>query len=144
VWLCGKQFVGPDPDAALASVNADVVVCLCERSELVERFPGYVAWLEDDREGRAVWFPIPDLHAPPARAVRPFLRLLRQRLDAGETLLVHCGAGLGRAGTVAAALLLSMGAELGAALATVSRSRPMAGPEAGAQMDLLVALARGG
>ena len=50
---------------------------------------------------------------------------------------MHCGAGFGRAGTVAAALLISMGATVEDAVTTVSTHRPMAGPEAGAQQDLL-------
>jgi protein-tyrosine phosphatase len=141
MWLCGKQYVGPNPDAALAAVNADAIVCLCERAELAERFPAYVAWLEATTGERAVWFPIPDLHAPDPGAARRLLGLLRQRLAAGDRLVMHCGAGIGRAGTMAAALLITMGVELTAALATVAGSRPMAGPEAGAQMDLLVALA---
>ena len=54
---------------------------------------------------------------------------------------MHCGAGIGRAGTMAAALLIRMGCDEAAARATVARARPMAGPEAGAQADLLAALA---
>jgi hypothetical protein len=43
---------------------------------------------------------------------------------------------------VAAALLVTMGVPLDAALDTVRASRPTAGPEAGAQRDLLDFLAR--
>jgi protein-tyrosine phosphatase len=67
---------------------------------------------------------------------------LRTRLDRGEGLLLHCGAGIGRAGTVAAGLLVTTGTPLVDALALVRAHRPMAGPEAGAQADLLEALAR--
>lgn len=54
--------------------------------------------------------------------------------------VLHCGAGIGRAGTIAAALLMRGGLSHDEALARVASSRPMAGPEAGAQRDLLVAL----
>ena len=43
--------------------------------------------------------------------------------------------------TMAAAVLMRMGAERTVAVATVARSRPMAGPEAGAQSELLTVLA---
>jgi protein-tyrosine phosphatase len=138
LWLCGKHAIGPDPEAALASVGATVVVCLNERAELADRYPGYVAWLE--RDPRARWHPVPDLHAPPVDEARELVAELRVRLDAGAGLLVHCGAGIGRAGTLAAAVLMSYGVPLDEALTTVRASRPMAGPEAGAQAELLASL----
>lgn len=142
LWLCGKHFVGPDPEAALASIGATTLVCLNERSEIDERYPGYVTWLESNQPDRALWHPVPDLHAPSLEEARALLADLRRRLDHDAGLLVHCGAGIGRAGTVAAALLVTSGTPLVDALAQVRACRPMAGPEAGAQLDLLEALAR--
>jgi hypothetical protein len=139
--LCGKHFVGADPEAALAAVGADRIVCLCEPSELAGRYPGYVAWLATEEQGRAIRFSIPDLHSPGVDATVPFLDYLRALLDEGGSLLMHCGAGMGRAGTMAAALLMMMGMERTAAVDAVARSRPLAGPEAGAQSELLAALA---
>jgi protein-tyrosine phosphatase len=139
--LCGKGFVGTDPEAALTSVGADRIVCLCEPAELEARFPTYAAWLEAEGPPRAIRFPIPDLHAPDVETAVPFLEMLKGQLSDGHTLLMHCGAGIGRAGTMAAALLIQMGVERTAAIDTVARNRPMAGPEAGAQSELLVALA---
>ena len=144
LWLCGKHFVGADVELALQKTGATTVVCLNQEHEIGDRYPAYVAWLRAHADGAALWFPIPDLHAPDAGRASVLLDALRSRLDAGETLLVHCGAGIGRAGTVAAALLLSMGVSLDDAIAVVATARPMAGPEAGAQLDLLTALAEEG
>jgi hypothetical protein len=141
LWLCGKHFVGDNPEMALAAVGADGIVCLCELSELADRYPVYSAWLETGGRGRAISFPIPDLHAPDLDAALPFLDHLVDLLADGQVLLMHCGAGIGRAGTMAAAVLMRMGAERTVAVETVARSRPMAGPEAGAQSELLMALA---
>jgi len=140
LWLCGKHFIGADVELALQKTGATTVVCLNQEHEIGDRYPEYVAWLRDHAAAAALWFPIPDLHAPDLDRANELLGVLRGRLDDGETLLVHCGAGIGRAGTVAAALLLSMGVDLHDAIDTVARSRPMAGPEAGAQLDLLTAL----
>src|SRR3546814_7706747 len=63
LWLCGKHFVGPDVEAAVRRVGADVVLCLNEHHELADRYPAYVRWLGTDE--RAWWVPVPDLHAPP-------------------------------------------------------------------------------
>jgi hypothetical protein len=48
---------------------------------------------------------------------------------------------MGRAGTVAAGLLAELGVPMDEAVARVALHRPMAGPEVGAQVDLLAALA---
>jgi hypothetical protein len=141
LWLCGKHLVGPDVEAVLERTGAAAVVCLNERYELEHRYAAYVRWLEDNvADGRAVWFPVPDLHVPVVDEFRPFVAALSARLAAGDGLVVHCGAGLGRAGTVAVALLLTLGEPLDAALERVAAARPGAGPQAQVQADLLQAL----
>jgi hypothetical protein len=137
LWLAGRRYVGPDPAGALSSVGAEVLVCLCEPIEIESRYPAYVAWLE---AGPALWWPVPDLHAPPVESARGLVTEVVARLDAGQGVLVHCGAGMGRAGTLAAAVLVHYGTPLELALATVAGARPGAGPEVGAQQDLLLAL----
>jgi protein-tyrosine phosphatase len=144
LWLCGKHAVAPDPEAVLRRIGATAVVCLNEAAELQDRYPDYVEWLRVNVPLRAVWFAIPDLHAPDPAAARRLLDDLSGRLAGGAGLLMHCGAGIGRAGTIAAALLMAGGASLSDALTVVADSRPMAGPEAGAQTALLRALAASG
>jgi hypothetical protein len=141
LWLCGKHAVGADPEAALQRVAATTMVCLNERHELAARYPGYVTWLDRHRGTRALWYPIPDLHVPPLAELRPFVDDLVTRLDGGAALLMHCGAGIGRAGTVAICVLLTMGVGREDALRTVAEHRPLAGPEAGAQHEAVLHLA---
>ena len=141
LWLCGKHFVGPDVEDAVTQVGATTVVCLNEAHEIEARYPDYVHWLRANRDERAVWSPVPDLHAPDLETAVALVELLRSRLDRGEVLLVHCGAGFGRAGTIAAALLLRLGVPLDEAVTTVARHPPMAGPAAGVQQELLASLA---
>jgi ADP-ribosyl-[dinitrogen reductase] hydrolase len=141
LWLAGKHFVGPDAEAAIASVGATAIVCLNEAAELRDRYPDYVAWLVANQPDRAIWHPVPDLHAPTLEAALELLAELRRRVGDGEGLLVHCGAGIGRAGTVAAGLLVVLGTPVDDALRTVAHHRPTAGPEAGEQSRLLAAIA---
>jgi protein-tyrosine phosphatase len=139
--LCGKHAIGPNHEAAMARVDATTVVCLVEARELAERYPAYLAWLTANRGGSAVWFPIHDLHAPTLDDTLPLLTELLRRLDDGQRLLMHCAAGIGRTGTLAVCLLMMMGMEQQAALNHVAVHRPMAGPEVGAQRELVAALA---
>jgi len=142
LFLCGKHAVGPDPVAALERVGATTIVCLNEVSELVPRYLDYVEWLRSNAPAHAVHHPVHDMHAPALADFESLIDDLYARLNAGEGLLVSCGAGIGRAGTVAAGVLIRLGASLDNALATVRASRPMAGPEVGTQMELLAAYAR--
>lgn len=136
LYLAGKHFIGPDPERALRAVGAQQVVCLCEIHEIEDRFPSYASWL---RSGRALWWPVSDLSAPTLDQAITQLSVLAQLLQEGESVVLHCGAGIGRAGTMAAALLVSSGMGLDDALEIVATARPMAGPERGAQYDFLVA-----
>ena len=138
LWLCGKHAVAPDPEALLERLGATTIVALNEVHELEDRYPDYVRWLRSATN--AVWHPVPDLHAPTLSETVALVDDLRRRIHSGDHVVLHCGAGIGRAGTIAAALLMRTGLSHDEALARVASSRPMAGPEAGAQRDLLVAL----
>src|SRR5512133_3212363 len=75
------------------------------------------------------WFhlPVADVDVPDSRFedhwVLAGLRL-RRRLAAGGRILVHCQGGLGRAGTIAARLLVELGWQPWAAIAAVRLARP--------------------
>jgi protein-tyrosine phosphatase len=140
LWLCGKHLVGPDPEAALARVDATVLVCLTERHEIADRYDHYVRWLKTHREERAIWFPIPDLHAPPLADAVTLVSRLDAMIATGSRVIMHCAAGIGRSGTMAAALLIWGGMSASAAIGVVAASRPMAGPEVGPQRELLTNL----
>lgn len=137
--LCGKHAIGAgrfeQPDMPWTTV-----VALCQRHELDARYPAYVEWLDANPE-RAIWWPIHDLGAEPVDAMLPFVDDLVARLRDRERLLVHCAAGIGRAGTTAVCILVRLGVPLDDAIKTVADARPMAGPEAGSQRALVYAIA---
>ena len=137
LWLCGKHAIGPDPEGVLQRMGADGVVCLNEEQELADRYPEYITWLRAQSVERALWYPIPDLHAPAFEQFAPVLTDIVDRVVAGSRLIVHCGAGIGRAGTAAVAMLVSLAVPLDEAIEHVRRHRPAAGPEVGAQLELV-------
>ena len=103
LWLCGKHVVGADPDAALERIGGpgtDRVPQPAGRAG--GPLPGYVDWLRRHDGTTALWFPS-DLHAPALDDLRPLLAEIGRRLAAGDHVLIHCGAGIGRAGTLAVA-----------------------------------------
>lgn len=141
LFMCGKHAIGPDVEGALARVHATTVVCLTEEHELLGRYDDYVAWLWANLGERAVWSPIPDLHSPPLAEMEHLVSELVTRLRGGERIVMHCAAGMGRTGTTAACLLLRLGVQHDDALRIVAESRSMAGPEVGAQRDVVRAFA---
>ena len=80
-----------------------------------------------DRGMDWIQLPIVDGAAPDGAFERRwavFGHLIRSRLAAGERVLIHCRGGLGRAGTVAARLLIEGGMTPVAAVAAVRAARP--------------------
>jgi protein-tyrosine phosphatase len=70
-------------------------------------------------------FPIPDVGVPAslAETSRRVSTIVRD-LEAGRTTIVHCRAGLGRSGTIAACVLVAAGTAPDKAIAAVRAARP--------------------
>ena len=115
--------------AAVRDWGASAVVTLIEAHEF--EMLGVQALPEAVRAAGLEWhhLPVKDVSAPSAdfetRWVYAGARL-RARLRAGERVLVHCRGGLGRAGSVAARLLVEFGATSSEAIAQVRAARPRA------------------
>lgn len=112
---------------AVAAWGAAAVVTLVEPHELAAlQVPGLGPEVER-RHMDWLHLPIPDGH-PPGHAFEAAWETagdgLRARLRDGADVLVHCKGGLGRAGTVAARLLVELGAAAEDALTAVRAVRP--------------------
>lgn len=143
LWLCGKHAIAPDPDALFARIGLEAsavdVVCLVEEHEIAARYPAYVSWLR--ASPTALWFPVHDLSSPSTETAFVLYDDVWSRLRRGRHVVAHCGAGMGRAGTLGVAMCLYAGQGRDEALDHVRRHRPGAGPEVGAQSEVLDALA---
>jgi hypothetical protein len=140
LWLCGKRVVGPDPDLALQRAEeADIIVSFNEAPELQRDYPDYVTWLEDNLGTRSLWFPIPDLGAPSLGQAEEMVEVMVAHVRIGRALILHCAGGIGRAPTMATLMLIEMGMKPIAAGVHIAHHRPMGGPEAGPQRDLVEA-----
>jgi atypical dual specificity phosphatase len=69
--------------------------------------------------------PLTDFTAPTLRQIETFADFMAEQSTLGHAVLIHCGAGLGRSGTMAACHLVSTeGLSAAAAIAEVRRLRP--------------------
>ena len=112
---------------AIQDWGAAAVVTLVEDYELVAL---QVTGMQDAVESRHMaWhhLPITDVSVPDERFLGAWSQAgaaLRHRLRNGFDIVVHCKGGLGRAGTVAATLLVELGLTPGAAMEKVRAVRP--------------------
>jgi len=86
--------------------------------------------------------PITDMGVPDLAMVAPAIAALAADVTSGRHVVIHCRAGIGRSSTIAAAVLIGLGATSADACAMVSAARGMRVPETQGQRDWLDAWAR--
>jgi atypical dual specificity phosphatase len=117
----GRNEPLSDAIAAIQANGVDRVISLAPLADIQEDSPAYAALIA---QGTPDWqqeiFPIEDFRIPTdLEAYLAFFERMAGSLRAGETLLLHCAAGIGRTGMGAVTLLLLLGIPLDTAQATV-------------------------
>ena len=133
----GRYEVFEEAWRAIVGHRVTRVICLVPAEELQDKSPLYARAVQ---EARTPWvhesFPIEDLEAPTNRtAFWELARKAARLLTEGETILVHCAAGIGRTGTFSVCVLLALGMTPAAARAAVRRAG--SGPQNAAQDEVV-------
>lgn len=114
--LAGMPYPSGDDLAWVSDQGVSLVVSLTEAS--VDPDSVEVLGME------LLHLPIEDFHAPTAEQQLAFVREVQLRRDAGETVAVHCLAGLGRTGTMLATWLVAEGLGADEAIDEIRTLRP--------------------
>jgi protein-tyrosine phosphatase len=85
--------------------NIRCVVCLSWPEEIQQRSPAYARFLAGTVPWEHITFPMWNSVMPDATSLEPLTREIVKRLRQGRNVLIHCDSGIGRAGTVAVAVL---------------------------------------
>lgn len=75
-----------------------------------------------------LWLPTHDDHAPTLDQLRTGVAFIRQAIEQGGKVYVHCASGVGRAPTIAAAYLVSAGLSVDQAWGLIRQTRPFINP----------------
>ena len=141
--LAGRLAIVPRPragdwlDDEIAGWRAegiDVVVSLLEPEEVVELGLCDEAGLCDGHKMEFVSFPIPDRGVPSSwPQASAVARLVASRVAQGQTVAIHCRAGIGRSSVITACTLICLGTTLDRAFEMIAQARGVEVPDTGEQ-----------
>ncbi|MBV9230482.1 MAG: dual specificity protein phosphatase family protein [Chloroflexi bacterium] len=121
-WLIENKIAGvsfprsEEAFAILRAVGVKALLTLTEHTPPAERLSKFEMQMEH--------VPLADFSAPTISEVELAIAALERFLAQGQSVAVHCGAGLGRTGTILACYLVRQGASAEEAIMSVRRQRP--------------------
>jgi protein-tyrosine phosphatase len=125
-----------DEIAAWREAGVDAVTSLLTPDEVKDLDLSAEPSLSESHSIRFRSFPIPDRGVPSSQTkAASLIRTLKEDLEAGRNVTVHCRQGIGRSGLIAAGVLISAGMSSKEALRRIGEARGLPVPETSEQRD---------
>jgi protein-tyrosine phosphatase len=128
-----------DEVANWASSGVGTVVSLLQKDEIIDLGLEMEEELCDQHGIRFLSFPIPDRGVPDTEAA---IRFASDVASNGDTIAIHCRAGIGRSSIMAAAVLMNLGISANDALSAIELARRLPIPDTDAQREWILSLGR--
>jgi protein-tyrosine phosphatase len=133
----------PDEVQGWRNAGVGMVVSLLEQGEIDELDLKAEAALCREANIEFMQFPIRDRGVPSSiESAERISRDIARRVSNGESAAVHCRAGIGRSGTIAACILVCLGCDPALAFAEISRARGIGVPDTAEQRAWVVSFAK--
>ncbi|MCJ7715956.1 MAG: dual specificity protein phosphatase family protein [Anaerolineales bacterium] len=99
----------------------DLVVCLAADEEISRLSPEYSLRIQEDSfPFERIVFVINDYGIPlDINSFLEFVTYLAQSINAGQSVLIHCAAGIGRTGLAAASIMMQLGYSIQEAISSI-------------------------
>jgi protein-tyrosine phosphatase len=127
----------PDEIHALATGGVTILVSLLTDNETAELELTHEAQIAHAAGLTFYQLPTPDRHVPERFALLTLATALRTQLNQGASIALHCRHGIGRASTLAAAVLVLDGLEPAQAWERIATARGLAVPDTNAQREFI-------
>ncbi len=108
-WILEEKLAGSSKPGLYSEYDEDLTFIADHGFNVIVSLTEEPFELLKDEPIEVLHFPIPDMGVPQPRHAYDFVENLKQRLDHGDKILVHCKAGLGRTGTILSCLLVLEG-----------------------------------
>jgi len=127
-WFSGDMIAGMERPGTYSSLEEDLAFLKHTGMEIVISLTtDPLQKLAADRYDFELFhIPIADGAAPTIAQIEHFVNYLNYGLRDGKKILVHCGAGYGRTGTMFACYLVSLGATAEGAIKEMRKKMPLA------------------
>jgi atypical dual specificity phosphatase len=127
-WLTGNMIAGMERPGTYSYLEEDLAFLKRNGIEIVISLTADpLQRLAAERYDFELFhIPIPDGGVPDFRQIENFVNYINYGLRNGKKILVHCGAGYGRTGTMFACYLVSLGATAEEAIKEIRRKVPLA------------------
>lgn len=141
----GCLYVMPRPDSKslrenveyFRNMGVDVVVSHLEAAEEKDLELSEEREIMNEFGIEFISYPIPDRSLPDTKEFKVFVNNIYKKLVSGESVAIHCRAGIGRTGVTSSCLLINDGYENNTAIDMVASARGTYIPDTEAQYDFI-------
>lgn len=121
-WIIEQSLAGSAKPGLYSELEDDLAYLEMQKFNVILTLTEDPLELPLEHSFELIHFPIPDMGIPLPRVAYEVCTDIQKRIEEGQSVLVHCKAGLGRTGTILACILVLQGYEPKASIKKIRTS----------------------